>query len=319
MNPNRTYERKPLIALTASLVMPGLGQIYNGELTKGLSTFLIFSFAIPLFSWLSLHGPESLIWLVVFLGVLIALGIYIFSIRDAFLSSKRIGTNYVPGAYNQPYTYLAILFFGYFFVLNQLTQYTRTWCLEAYKVPSTSMIPNLLRGDHFFVDKRINFPGAKGSVHRGDASIFVYPNDRTTVYIKRVIGLPGDKVEINDMEVIVNGKSTRLEEVKELSNQALNPLLADHVAYRESSDQGDSYIALWKKDAKREPLSLTVPNGHVFVLGDNRDGSYDSRTFGTIPLTDVIAKAKQIWFSIDSETGVRWSRFGKLLDVNSRI
>lgn len=310
--------RKPWVALTASLVMPGLGQVYNGELTKGLSTFLIFSCSIPLFSWLSLQGPELLIWCVVLSGVLIALAIYLFSVRDAFVSARRIGASYLPGAFNQPYAYLAILFFGYFFVLNQLTQFTKTWQLEAYKVPSQSMVPNLLKGDHFFVDKRINSPGAKSSVRRGDAAIFVYPNDRSSVYIKRVIGLPGDQIEIKNTEVFVNGKSTRLEEVEESSSPELKALLADHLAFRESSDQGESFLVLWKKDAKHANFSLTVPNGQVFVLGDNRDSTSDSRTFGTVPLMDVIAKAKQIWFSIDSESGVRWNRIGRLLDVNAR-
>jgi signal peptidase I len=311
-----TQDRKPLLALAASMLMPGLGQVYNGEATKGISMFLGFAFTVPCFSWLALHGPHALLSLSVFIGVLVAVGVYIFAISDAYRTAKNIGPHYSLAAYNRGFTYLAILFFGYFFVLNQLTQYTRTWLLEAYKVPSASMTPNLLPGDYFFVDKRINFPGAKYAIHRGDAAIFVYPNDRTTVYIKRIIGLPGDQIEIHDTDVMINGKSIRGEEIKDLRSTELNPLLADHVAYTERTDAGSSYIAIWKKDVKHEDQKFTVPNGQVFVLGDNRDGSYDSRKFGSVPLTDVIAKAKQIWFSAGPQTGVRWTRMGTWLDLN---
>jgi len=308
-------ERKPLLALTASLVMPGLGQVYNGELTKGLSIFLMFAFMMPIFSYIALHAPTSILWVVILLGAIFALVIYVVSVRDAYLSAIRIGGGYQLAAYNKAYAYMAILFFGYFFVLNQLTDYTKTWFVEAFKVPSESMLPNLLRGDHFFVDKRVNYPGAKSTLQRGDASIFVYPNNRTTIYIKRIIGLPGDKIEIKDTEVLVNGKSIRGEEIHNLGNAELNQLLETHLAYKEAGDQGQ-YIVLWKKDTKHDSSTFTVPNGHVFVLGDNRDQSQDSRQFGSVPMTDVTAKAIQVWLSIDSDIGIRWNRFGKIVKVN---
>src|SRR5215475_10158781 len=185
-------ERKPLVAMAGSMIMPGLGQVYNGELAKGLSLFLMFAFVIPVFSYAGIYGPPS--WLIAFvlMAVVAGLAIYFYCIRDAYVSAKRIGAEYRVQAFNQPHIYLALLFFGYFFVLGQLTDYVKRDLVQAFKIPgeAKSMAPNILPGDQFFADKRINSPGSQ-KVRRGDAAIFINPNDRTTTFIKRVVGLPG--------------------------------------------------------------------------------------------------------------------------------
>ena len=306
-------ERRPLIAMAISMMMPGLGQVYNGEMTKGVFLFSIFAFVVPFFSYVAAEGPSS--WLVVFalLGVISALAVYIYCIRDAYVSARRIGGEYRLQAFNRPHVYLALLFVGYFVVLGQLSDYVTRDLIQAYRVPSNSMVPSILPGDHLLADKRINYPGGQ-KVQRGDAVIFVYPNDRTTIYIKRVIGLPGDRVEIQGDEVLINGRSIRGDEVHDLGSDELNQMLPDRVAYMEHGDRGD-YIVLWKGARQPTSLSLSVPNGHVFLLGDNRDESYDSRDFGPVGLTDLIGTAKQVWFSM-SQRGFRLGRVGMRLDVN---
>lgn len=310
-----TTNRNPKIALALSLIIPGLGQVYNGETAKGLSLFLIFAFAIPTCVWTGMQ-LSPLLSLMTVLGVAIALGIYILCIMDAFKIAKRIGSNYQLGPQNRPYVYLALMFFGYFFVLLQLTEYTQTHLAQFFKVPSTSMTPNILQGDYFFADKRVNSPGAKHEIKRGDVGIFVYPNNRTSIYIKRIVGLPGDTVEISGNDLLINGKSIRGEQVNDLGSDELNQLVKDHVSYLEKSDSGETYPVIWKKNTEQKSISLTVPNGFVYLLGDNRDDSVDSRKFGPVPLTDVIGIAKQVMFSASASSGLRLSRTGKKIEIN---
>src|SRR5580765_5620533 len=133
--------------------MPGLGQVYNGEVSKGISLFLTFAFSIPAFSWLAVHGPNFSLWVLVLLGVLFALGVYALSCMDAFKRAKTIGESYQIGPYNKSYVYLSMVFFGYFFVLNQLVDYTRTHLVGLFHMASTSMSPGLEKGDYFFTAK----------------------------------------------------------------------------------------------------------------------------------------------------------------------
>lgn len=303
MNQSARDSRK---ALLLSLITPGLGQLYNGDVSKGISFFLIFGFSIPVFSWLALHGPNFSLWLLIVAGALSALGVYVLSCMDAFKRANVIGESYRPGPYNKSYVCVSALFFGYFFVLNQLVMYTRTNLVELHYVPSASMSPGLERGDFVFTDKNVNSPGSKRKIKRGDIATFVYPNDRTAIYVKRVIGLPGDIIEIADGDVKVNGQSL---------TQSHSSATQGRQVITEKAASGKTYEVYWKPGSQRSPLSLTVPDGRVFVLSDNRDEGYDSRQFGALPLTDIIGIAKQVWFSL-ADSGLRVDRIGKWVDVN---
>jgi signal peptidase I len=307
--------RNPKIALALSLLMPGLGQVYNGELTKGLSLFLIVAFSIPVGAWIGINAG-SLLWVMVLVGSLVTLAVYLFCAVDAYITAKRIGDTYVLGPYNRSYTYLALLFFGYFFVLLQLKDYTTTHLTEFYKIPAGSMIPNVLPGDHLFADKRVNAPGSVRKIKHGDVAIFIYPNDRNSIYVKRIIGLPGDTVEIAGSRVSVNGKLITRSAATDLGNAELNSMLTDHAAFLEAAESGATYPVVWRKDTPQSSVSVTVPDGYVYVLGDNRDNSVDSRKFGPVPLVDVVGVAKQVMFSSSQQAGLRMSRVGKNLQVN---
>ena len=174
------------------------------------------------------------------------------------------------------------------------------------------MLPGIMPGDRFFADKRVGHRGGP-KIRRGDIAVFIYPNDRTSMFVKRIIGLPGDKVDIDGSRVAVNGVELVGEELHDLGDASANRLLEDHVAFRESGD-GIRYVVLWRKDGQHAPLSLTVPNGQVFVLGDNRDASHDSRHFGVLPIADVTGVARQVWLSIDEHKGIRLGRTGLALD-----
>lgn len=305
---NKSIKSKKIKSLILSMIMPGLGQFYNNQISKGISIFLSFSFSILLFSWVAIHGPNKVLSLLVLAGFLLSLSIYILNIADAF---KKANTQSGESTYHKFHIFLSVLFFGYFFILQQIADYTGTHIIKFYTVPSQSMSPNVVEGDYIFVSKDINCIGCKRSIKRGDIATFVYPNDRTTTYIKRIIGLPGDTIEIKSNNILVNGKSISRGMVTELGSKNLNEQLTDHIAILEVTDSGETYPVLWKKDETTKDEQYKVPFGHVFVLGDNRSHASDSRHFGYLPLTDLIGISKQVFISTSD-----FSRCLKVLDLN---
>jgi signal peptidase I len=304
--------RRPLVASVASLLLPGLGQIYNGEVARGAVLLLSLALLLPSAAWLAVHGPRPTLLLLILAGMLGTGAIYIYSVKAAYRSAARLRDSFVPGPWNRGAVYLAVFLFGHVFVLGPAAHVTKTSLIETFKVPSASMLPGIMPGDRFFADKRVGHPGGP-KIRRGDIAVFIYPNDRTTMFVKRIIGLPGDKVDIDGSRVTVNGVELVREELHDLGDASANRLLADHVAFRESGD-GIRYAVLWRKDGQHAPLSLAVPNGQVFVLGDNRDASHDSRHFGVLPIADVMGVARQVWLSIDEHKRIRFGRTGLLLD-----
>lgn len=177
----------------------------------------------------------------------------------------------------------------------------RTFVVQAFKIPSGSMEPTLEIGDHILVNKFIY--GMKipfTSIHlfplekpqRGDVIVFIYPLDTSKDFIKRVVAVEGDTVRIINKKLYING------------SEVPDP----HAVYREET----LFSAEVQKRDNFGPVS--VPEGNLFVLGDNRDRSLDSRFWGFVPLGDVRGKAFIIYWSWDSQgTTVRWSRIGDLI------
>jgi signal peptidase I len=173
-----------------------------------------------------------------------------------------------------------------------LALFIRTFVVQAFKIPSGSMEPTLLVGDHILVNKFIygvKIPFVRttlipiSSPKRGDVVVFIYPVDKTKDFIKRVIGLPGDTVEIQDQKVIINGK-----------------VYDDKHAYY--SDQGE------RNGNPSHPERFNVPKDHIFVMGDNRDHSYDSRFWGYVPMKSIKGNAFIVYWSWPN-----WNRFLHLI------
>lgn len=172
----------------------------------------------------------------------------------------------------------------------------RTLVIQAFKIPSSSMEDTLLVGDHIFVNKFIygyHLPFTKGRIlqfqspRRGDIIVFVFPEDPSKDFIKRVIGVPGDTVEVRAKRVFVNGKQ-----------------LVEPYARYVDGFVVDSFVR-----ARDNMPPVRIPPGKLFVMGDNRDRSYDSRFWGFVDMDAVIGKAMFIYFSIDKNSGVRWMEF----------
>jgi signal peptidase I len=182
-----------------------------------------------------------------------------------------------------------------------LALFIRTFIVQAFKIPSGSMIPTLQIGDHILVNKlaygvRIPFWEQYlvefKQVERGDVVVFVFPEDRSKDFIKRVIGAPGDSVEIRGKKVYVNGKQ-----------------IDDPHAHFEGDDPQNAGLT-----TRDDFGPKTVPENSIFVMGDNRDRSYDSRFWGFVNLGDVRGKAFLIYWSWDgADRWVRWERLGNLI------
>ena len=178
----------------------------------------------------------------------------------------------------------------------------RTFVVQAFKIPSGSMEPTLEIGDHILVNKflygvKIPFTGlsfwAWEQPQRGDVVVFTYPLEPEKDFIKRVIAVGGDTVRMVNKKLYINGA------------EAYDP----HAVYKEGTvlPGGDAQ--------KRDNFGpITIPPGKLFVLGDNRDRSLDSRFWGFVPLGEVKGKAFIIYWSWNSqETNVRWKRLGRLI------
>ncbi|MCP4107708.1 MAG: signal peptidase I [Desulfobacteraceae bacterium] len=183
-----------------------------------------------------------------------------------------------------------------------LAMFIRTFVVQAFKIPSGSMKQTLQIGDHILVNKFIygvKLPFIQKTIipyknpKHNDIVVFKFPKDPGKDFIKRVIGVGGDVVEIRDKQVFVNQK---------------------HVENQDFAVYTDPYIYPKKKEPRDNYGPVKVPPNSLFVMGDNRDQSYDSRFWGFVNLKAVKGKAFIIYWSWDkSKFGVRWNRLGQLL------
>ncbi|MBY0471257.1 signal peptidase I [bacterium] len=219
----------------------------------------------------------------------------------------------------------------------------RSSVIEAFKIPSGSMIPTLLVGDHIFVNKfayglKVPFSDLitgnpiymvkRDAPKRGDIIVFMYPKDESFYYIKRVIGVPGDTVEIKNKVVYINNQMITRDPAPADQTDKVFQTLADDPKYsrnflelyREKLESHDHLIMLDKTNSFQESFGpQKVPADSLFVMGDNRDFSNDSRFWGFVPMRNVKGRAMVIWLSLwinfsDGQLTFRPKRIGTILN-----
>jgi signal peptidase I len=271
-------KRIPVVAAVLSLVTPGLGQLYNGQILKGISFFLAFLLIQVVLSLARL--PSEFMGLVA--SLVIAIAIWIFAVAEAFSAAKR-RPGFVLKGYNRWYIYLLIvlLVLG---ILNFLPASAAKIASDAFgfkarKISTGSMEPTLLTGDLIMTDlKYFN----KHMPQRRDLVIIQFPQNPSMDSVKRVIALEGDKVEIRKKQVTLNDEA-----------------LSEPDVIRADPNQDV---------AQRDDFGpLVIPQGQCFVMGDNRDTSADSRIWGPLPLGNIKGKPLYVYWAKDK------SRIGKKL------
>jgi signal peptidase I len=197
----------------------------------------------------------------------------------------------------------------------------RTFVIQAFKIPSGSMIPTLQIGDHILVNKFLlgtpvdipftnitlfEMPGLR-KPERGDIVVFKYPEDPKRDFIKRVVGVAGDVVQEKDKVVYVDGKKLIEPYTQHVDNDEIPP--DGECVYPSEPDPVPN-----PQSCRDNFGPLTVPKGAIFVMGDNRDQSYDSRFWRFVPLSEVKGKAIIIYWSWDGDKSwVRFNRIGHLV------
>jgi len=191
-----------------------------------------------------------------------------------------------------------------------LALFIRTFVVQAFKIPTGSMEPNLLVGDHLLVNKFVFSPTSSTierwlqptrEVRRGDIVVFKFPADPERDFIKRVIGLPGETVELKNHRIHINGR----------------PIEEPYAHYLPRPDSG-TLAEVTSEDVRDHYGPETVPAGSLFVMGDNRDNSQDSRYWGFLPRDNIKGQALVIYWSYDPDAGglisvLTSTRWGRLL------
>jgi signal peptidase I len=276
-----TKSRRVGVALILSLLFPGWGQIYNGQFRKALWIWG-GSAAVSLVA-VAVGLPATFPGLLAVM--LLGMVFYLLICLEAVICARRVNSErrrFTPNRWSAYVGFVAIVY-----VLGlSAALVSRRFFLQAYKIPSAAMEPTLLIGDHIMVDKRARTP------QRGDVIVFVFPPDPSKDFVKRVIAVGGDTVAVKNRIVYLNGEQ-----------------------------MPDAHARFEVAPHDRSPVSprdnfgpVTVPAGRLFVLGDNRDRSYDSRFWGFVDETEVEGRVLYIYWSWDADSSaampVRWQRIG---------
>jgi signal peptidase I len=296
-SPVQIKRRRWYLAALLSLLCPGLGQLYNTQLRRALVIGGIVAAANVALLVLLARMATSFHMMTAMAAVLIiVVGISLYGIVDAIIGARRL-KNVEMRRFNRVWVYLAIVVV--WFALNEISPHTAAGA--SYNIPSGSNIPTLLVGDHLMAEKGYY---SRNEPQRGDVAIFKLPSDPKIDYIKRVVGLPGDTIQMIGGRLYINGAPVARERVEdETVARGATTLRIPH--YIETLPGGHRYRIREERGddgALDNTPPYLVPADHYFVLGDNRDNSQDSRVLsevGFVPRANFRDRPTYIYWSRD--------------------
>lgn len=289
-----TSDRRPAGAVLLTLCVTGLGHLYVGRPRAALAFALaghLYGVALIILA-LSRPSARELLFAAVF-GVLLILT----AIVHAGIAAKRASRPYELRWYNRWWIYVLVLLFAWFVWRPGLQALIRHSVLDAYRIPNPAMEPSIFVGDFLFADLR---PAARRMPQRNDVVIFTLLKEPGLTLIKRVVGLPGDTLSTRNGQLYRNGQAVAEPWIRPLTS-------ADSIPLVQESTPAPARAQL--------PTLLNwgpfvVPAGQLFVMGDNRSDSYDSRFWGTLPADQIVGRPLSLYFSINLVWHVRWDRIG---------
>jgi signal peptidase I len=278
-----TRRLKPVWAFLASVFILGLGFVYVGKLRLAIATVATVYGVVALFSWtrLIVSAPYGC-WVAASVMLLIiavtAIGAAVVAIRSPLVAAN---------SYNRWFFYLLWILMVFALSLTAYRIRERVFGYGTYAVPSVSMSPTVEKGEYFIADTW-RYPAHQPA--EGEIVVLELADGTGVRYLKRIVGLPGDRIEIRDRVLYRNGEP--------VAEPYIQPLDDIHFYGRNFG-------------------LTTVEAGKVFVLGDNRDNSKDSRAWGAIPINQLRGSAQFLWFS-KSTNGVLWNRIGTRLSPENQ-
>ena len=297
------------IATVLAVLGPtGTGHLYLGQTRRALQWLLIPAAGVILLtSSIGLLGGSMGYGVMFVLLVVVAVGAWVGSLIDL---------HRIPGSTvrSVPVWQVIVFFLGGMLFTSAVRNYIRSSVLEAFKIPSGSMQPALLVGDHIFVDRSLNTRVPK----RGTIVVYKFPENRAQDFVMRVIGLAGDRVEVRQGHPWLNGVEIPHCLVGKTQLPAENGApSASAEVWLETLD-GQSYLTMLADDGpgvSDYDGPYTVKTGEFFVLGDNRNRAHDSRRWfggagGGVSNQDIVGRAMFRWMS-EGDAGIDFSRFGK--------
>ncbi len=304
------HRRQPWSAVVLSLIMAGLGHIYCGRFVKGLVlAFLSCVFVPVLFGRLSVSNSSVRI-AVIIAALLASSAVWLVAIIDSWYTARHTAEVYTLKDYNRWYVYVLLVLMGTG-GSTQIAFNVRSTLLEAFRVPVTSNYPTIVPNDRFLANK---LAYKTSDPKRGDLIVFINPEDRRINFIKRVVAIAGDTVEIKGGQLYVNDEKLQRQKLAQstLDNIRVEvrgePLEGDVFEETNGNAKYKIFLAGPPHDTTSSDFAkIKVPEHHCFVLGDNRNLSQDSRHFGPVPLATVKGRADYLYWPAKD-----WSRFGRI-------
>jgi signal peptidase I len=302
---NDSTRRIPATARKLSSFCAGLGHIYCGQFTTGLILLSLSLLPAPiLVAAVFSKNPSVILWGIVG-PCLFSVGIYIYALISSSRLAKKIGDSYELKDYNNGVVYSIFALGNLYFtviVAISIALYFRGNVMQAFYCPTETMSPTLLKGDRFLANKLVQ----RKRPNYGDVVVFLAPNDRETIHVKRVVGLPGDTIAVRGNEVFVNGR--KLDHQPSLaSNEAAGLKTGGSTVLETNGSATYPILFVESKGMNADFPETKVPVGNCFVLGDNRNRAEDSRNYGVVPLGDILGKAEYLYYPASD-----WSRFGSI-------